>query len=67
MGTAERIFAEVSQMPEPQAREVLDFVALLKGRQVAELQKRTMALDILRKYRGRFQAVKFSREELHER
>jgi hypothetical protein len=32
MGTAERIYEQVKALPEPLAREVLDFVALLRER-----------------------------------
>lgn len=68
MSTAQKIFEEVKTLPEPQAREVLDFVGILKARRLAAShQKREAALATLAKYRGRFQSVKFNREELHDR
>ena len=68
MNTAEKIFEEVQTLPEPQAREVLDFVSRLKAQRDADREvRRATALQTLAKYRGRFDAVKFNREELHDR
>lgn len=68
MTIAEKIFAEVSALPEAQAREVLDFVGFLKSKQPAHrLAERAAALAELARYRGRFKAVKFSRDELYDR
>ena len=68
MNTAEKIFVEVQALPEPQAREVLDFVGRLKAQRDADRDaRRTAALRTLAKFRGRFDPVKFSRDELHER
>lgn len=68
MSTAQKIFEEVQTLPETQAREVLDFVGVLKQRRLAVKQQgREAALATLAKYRGRFQPVKFTREELHDR
>jgi hypothetical protein len=61
MTTAERIFEEVRALPETQAREVLDFVSILKSRQAA--QRDMSAFD-------RFGAVydgRFNRDALHDR
>lgn len=68
MSTAERIFEEVRTLPEVQAREVLDFVGYLKSRRVRDqTPDRQAALAGLASLRGRFKAVKFSREELYDR
>jgi hypothetical protein len=68
MNTAEKIFAEVQTLPEPQAREVLDFVGRLKTQRQADRElRRAAVLQTLEKYRGRFDPVKFDRDELHDR
>jgi len=68
MTIAETIFAEVRALPETQAREVLDFVAFLKSRQQATRNAdRKSAFAELAKFRGRFKAGKFSRDELYDR
>ena len=43
MNTAEMIFAEVQTRPEPQAREVLDFVGRLKTQRQADREARRAA------------------------
>jgi hypothetical protein len=63
--TAEKIFAEVRALPETAAREVLDFVALLKSRQATgnSTQRDMSVFD-------RFGAVyegHCSRDELYDR
>jgi Ca2+-binding EF-hand superfamily protein len=65
MTIAERIFQEVSTLPETQAREFLDFVTVLKSRQRSgKATERDMsAFD-------RFGAVydgRFNRDELYDR
>ena len=68
MNMAEHIYQEVRTLPEPQARQVLDFVARLKAtRQAGVEARRQAALGTLAKYRGRFKAAKTQREELHDR
>ena len=68
MSTAEHIYDEVRTLPESQAREVLDFVSRLKAKRHADHEtRRTVALDTLAKYRGRFEAVKTKRDELYDR
>jgi hypothetical protein len=68
MSTAERIFEEVRTLPEPEAREVLDYVARLKAKGQANGEaRRKAALATLAKYRGRFEAVKVERDELYDR
>jgi hypothetical protein len=50
------------------AGEVLNFAEDLKAKQVEEEQMRKeKALATLAKYRGRFKADKFNREECHDR
>ena len=66
--TAEHIFDEVRTLPESEAREVLDFVTRLKAsRRTDQEERRKAALSTLAKYRGRFEAVKFNRDELYDR
>jgi hypothetical protein len=68
MTTAEKIFAEVRVLPEAAAREVLDFVGFLKSKQHTDrLIERKTAFAGLARFRGRFKAGKFSRDELHDR
>jgi hypothetical protein len=68
MTLAEKIFAEVRALPETDAREVLDFVGSLKSKRRADrLVERNAALAELARYRGRFKAEKFSRDELYDR
>lgn len=68
MTTADRIYDEVRTLPEPQAREVLDFVAHLKAkRQSSPEARRQTAIRTLAKYRGRFEALKMQRAELYDR
>jgi hypothetical protein len=64
MTTAEKILAEVQTLPEAQAREVLDFVAVLKSRleRSKSSQQDASAFD-------RFGAVyegHFNRDELYD-
>jgi hypothetical protein len=68
MSTAEHIYNEVRTLPESQAREVLDFVTRLKAKRHADHgARRKAALGTLAKYRGRFEAVKTTRDELYDR
>ncbi len=68
MNTADKIFAEVQALPETQAREVLDFVSRLKAQRDSDRDaRRTAALRTLAQFRGRFDPVKFNRDELHDR
>jgi hypothetical protein len=66
--TADHIYDEVRTLPDSQAREVLDFVTRLKAnRRADQEERRKAALSTLAKYRGRFEAVKFNRDELYDR
>lgn len=68
MSTAEDIYAEVKTLPEAEARAVLDFVVRLKGRrEMSNEARRDAALSTLRRYRGRFTAVKTQRDDLYDR
>jgi len=68
MNTAEKIFEEVRTLPEPEAREILDFVEFLKGKWERDLEaRRASALATLNKFKGRYDGMKFNRDELHDR
>lgn len=65
---AEKVFEAVKDLPEQQAAEVLDFVERLKAKQTEEeRERREKALATLEKYRGRFVAEKFNRQECYDR
>lgn len=61
MSIAEKIIEAVKDLPDQQATEVLDFVEHLKA------MHREKALGTLDKYRGRFVAEKFNRDECYDR
>lgn len=64
----EKIFELVKTLPEQQAAEVLDFVEGLKAKQAEDQRiRRENALAVLAKYRGRFKAGKFNRDECYDR
>jgi hypothetical protein len=64
---AEQVFETVKALPDEQAAEVLNFVEGLKARLEAEQQaQRDRALAVLGKYRGRYKAEKFDREECQQ-
>jgi hypothetical protein len=68
MTIAEEIFEMVHALPEAQAREVLDFIAYLQSRkQAAQPEHRKAAIAQLARYRGRYRAGKFSRDEIYDR
>jgi hypothetical protein len=67
MTTAEKIFEAVRALPEIEARKVLDFVGFLKSKPTDSQTEREAALAGLARYRGRFKAVRFSRDELYDR
>jgi hypothetical protein len=65
---AEKVFEAVKALPDEQAAEVLNFVEGLKASLEAGQQaRRERALAVLGKYRGRFKADKFNREECYDR
>ena len=66
MTTAEHIYRELRKLSESEAREVLKFVTRLKAKRPADA-RRNIALSTLAKYRGRFEAMKTSRDELYDR
>lgn len=64
MTTAERIFQEVSALPETQAQEVLDFVSLLKSRSRDQSARQdTSTFDSF----GAVYEGRFNRDELYDR
>lgn len=65
---AERIFETVKALPEQQAAEVLDFAEKIKAKQIREEQlRKNNAWATLAKYRGRFKAEKFNRDDFYDR
>jgi len=68
MNIAERIYETVKTLPEHTACEVLNFAETLKAKQAEEERTRKEnALATLAKYRGRYTADKFNREECYDR
>ncbi|MGH8547481.1 MAG: DUF2281 domain-containing protein [Methylococcales bacterium] len=68
MNIAKRIYETVKTLPEHAACEVLTFAEGLKAKQtIDERVRRENAFAILAKYRGRFKADKFNREECYDR
>lgn len=68
MSIAEKVYETVKNLTEQQAGEVLSFAEGLRIKQVLEeKQRREAALATLAKYRGRFKAEKFNREECYDR
>lgn len=68
MNIAERIYEAVKALPEQTACEVLSFAESLIAKQVEEERiRRENALATLTKYRGRFKADKFVREDCYDR
>lgn len=68
MNITEQIYETVKTLPEQSVCEVLNFVEKLKAKQVENEQNRkAKALAMLAKYRGRFKAEKFDREDFQVR
>lgn len=68
MRIAEKIYGTVKNLTEEQAGEVLSFAETLRARQETEMrERRELALTTLAKYRGRFKAGKFNRDECYDR
>lgn len=68
MNIAEQIYETVKTLPEQTACEVLSFAESLKAKQVDEDRlRREKALATLAKYRGRYKAEKFHREDCYDR
>ncbi|OAI05207.1 hypothetical protein A1353_11875 [Methylomonas methanica] len=68
MNIAEQIYEAVKTMPEQAACEVLSFAESLRAKQVEEDRlRREKALATLAKYRGRYTAEKFHREDCYDR
>ena len=65
---AEQVFEAVKALPDQQAAEVLDFAEKIKAKQIREEQlRKNNALATLAKYRGRFKAEKFNRDDCYDR
>jgi len=68
MNTAELIYQNVKTLPEPEAREVLDFVEFIQLKRSREREVlREEALATLDKHQGLYDGSPFNRDELHER
>lgn len=68
MNIAEKIFEEVRTLPDREAREILDLIEFLKGKWERDLEaRRANALATLNKFKGRYDGMKFNRDELHDR
>ncbi|MCX7088351.1 MAG: DUF2281 domain-containing protein [Methylococcales bacterium] len=68
MNIAEKIYETVKTLPEQTACEVLHFAESLKAKQAEEeAGRRKKALATLAKFRGRFNAEKFNREDCYDR
>ncbi len=65
MSTAERIYDEVRTLPEPDAREVLDFVAILKARR-AQASSSQQDMSVFDRFGAVYQGP-FNRDELYDR
>jgi hypothetical protein len=68
MSIADRIYETVKALTEPSACKVLDLAESLKAKQNGDDQaQKQAALATLIKYRGRFKAEKFNRDECYDR
>lgn len=68
MSIAERIYETVKTLPDNTATEVLNFAENLKAKQAEDERiRRENALAVLEKYRGRFKAGTFNRDECYDR
>ena len=68
MGTAERIYEMVRNMPEEQAEEILNYANRLKALEVpVHAARRRLDLKLFRRYRGRYDGGGIDRDSLHDR
>lgn len=68
MNIAERIYETVKTLPEQTACELLNFTESLKAKHADEDRlRREKALATLARYRGRYKAEKFNREDCYGR
>ena len=68
MHVAEQIYETVKLLPDKTAYRVLDFVKALQQKKESDAKERKdEALRGLHKYKGRFDSVKFNRDELYDR
>lgn len=65
MGIADRIYALVKGLPDPEASKILRFVESVRGRRAPVVPaQRHVDLALFRQYRGRHDGVKIAREGL---
>ena len=64
MNTAEKIFEEVSKLPDFQAEEVLDFVGFLKSKSVNKSKEKLKDVSVFDEF-GAVYDGKFNREECY--
>jgi hypothetical protein len=68
MGTAERIYEVVKDLPEPEAAEILDYARSVKARSASVAgAQRQLDLRLFRRYRGTYDGSKIDRNELYDR
>lgn len=66
MNTAEKIFQEVSYLPDFQAQEVLNFIGYLKNKYIKQSNDRSQISNEFDKFGSVFDG-KFNREECYDR
>jgi hypothetical protein len=68
MGTADRIYELVKELPDPEARRILQFAESLRNRSVTVVPaQRHVDLAAFRQFRGRYDGGKLDRAELYDR
>lgn len=68
MGIAEKIYAVVKDLPDPQAAEILGFAENVKARTAIVVPaQRRVDLEPFRLLRGRYDGSKLKRDELYDR
>ena len=68
MGIAEKIYAVVKDLPDPQAAEILGFAENVRARTATVIPaQRRVDLELFRLVRGRFDGRKIQRDELYDR
>lgn len=68
MGIAEKIYAVVKNLPDPQAAEVLDFAENVSAHAATVIPaQRRLNLALFRLHRGRYDGTRIKRDELYDR
>lgn len=69
MGIAERIYEIVKVLPEEVASEVLEFAERMRaiGTEEELAKERAEGLALMDKHAGKFEMVKYNRDDLHDR